>query len=82
MAATVDKGAEIEAAELHQLRSQLQELENSATVHGLWLTATLIGAAFESISEEMDQRYNSGGRYSRRQGERGPREAPARRNLV
>ena len=56
MATTAGKRAVDEVAELRQLKRQLQELECSATTHGLWLTATLIGAAFESISEEMASR--------------------------
>ena len=56
MPATADREATEGLAELRQLRSQLQELESLAGSHGLWLTATLIGAALESVSEEVMSR--------------------------
>ena len=59
MAATLDEGSNANTEELRKLKLLLQELEWSARSHGLWLTANLIGAASESVSDEANPR--SGG---------------------
>ena len=53
MAATLDEGPDADTEELRKLKLLLQELEWSARSQGLWLTANLIGAASESISDEV-----------------------------
>ena len=56
VAATLDEGSNADTDELHKLKLLLQELEWSARSRGLWLTANLIGAASESVSDEVNPR--------------------------